>query len=349
MNACDVSVEQTPLAQGAGGVGKVPLPASHHGIVWAPLSAAHRHQLATLIARIEAQDNPPYRTSIDEVTQMFRQDRVWRGLAGFATRGIAKGRMVAFAQVVLGRSTLVECLCQGGVDPSFRRIGLGRAIVDWQEATARKILADVESPEPQQIAMQVESGQAELEDQLQLRGFHWSRTYYELRADLVDIAPAPDLGRYMTIEEWGPQWEDPVRRASNILSEIEWGRPPLTQEQWLSSRTAFAPEWSFVLVDRRGDRPRVLGFLMASKYVQDWAALGWKEGYIDQLGVLEEARPTHAVDGLVTASMRAMARDGMERIGTGLGSTNQSGALAVYEYLGFETIGQSRLYALQVS
>lgn len=348
MNDFDALTGEIPLAERALAPVEVPLPASHHGIVWAPLTEANLHQLATLIARIEAQDNPPYRTSVDEVAEMLREDRQWRGLAGFATRGIAKGRMVAFAQVVLRQVGLIECQCQGGVDPSFRRIGLGRVIVEWQEAMGRRMLADLPGAEPAQIAMQVEAGQTELEEQLQLRGFHWARTYYELRADLAEIPKSPELGRYMTVEPWGPEWEEPARRASDILSEIEWGRPPLTEEQWLSGRTAFAPEWSFVLVDRRGDRPRVLGFLIASKYVQDWAALGWREGYIDQMGVLEDARLTHSVDALIIASMAAMARDGMERIGAGLGSANHSGALAVYDYLGFVTIGQSRLYALEV-
>lgn len=339
---------ELPLAVRAKAPVEVLLPASHHGIEWEVLDGAHLHELATLIARMEARDNPPYRTSVDEVAEMLADDRPWRGIAGFATRGIAKGRMVAFGQVVLRQPGIVECMCQGGVDPSFRRIGLGGGLVEWQEATARRMLAGVPGCAPAQIAMQVEYGQSDLEEQLQIRGFHWARTYYELRADLVDIPKTPDLGRYLAIEPWGPEWEEPARRASNRLSELEWGRPPLTEEQWLTGRTAFVPEWSFLAVDRRGDRPRVLGFLLASKYVQDWAALGWREGYIDQMGVLEEARSTHAVDALIIASMSAMAEGGMDRIGAGLGSANHSGALAVYDYLGFVTVGQSRLYAIEV-
>lgn len=327
---------------------QVSLPESHHGIVWEVLEPAHLHKLAALISRMEAQDNPPYRTSTDEVAEMLAEDRTWRGLAGFATRGIAKGRMVAFGQVVLRKPGIVECLCQGGVDPSFRRIGLGGSLVAWQEATARQILAEIPDLGRAQIAMQVEVGQEDLEEQLKLRGFHWARTYYELRADLSRIPNAPDLGSYLRIEPWGPEWEEPARMASNRLSELEWGRPPLTQEQWLSGRSAFVPEWSFVAVDRRGDRPRLLGFLLASKYVQDWAVLGWREGYIDQMGVLEEARSSHAVNALIIASMRAMAEGGMDRIGAGLGSANHSGALAVYDYLGFVTVAQTRLYALEV-
>ncbi|WP_022867936.1 GNAT family acetyltransferase [Schaalia vaccimaxillae] len=322
-------------------------PDSHHGIVWEELDAQHLYPLASLIARIEAQDNPPYRTSADEVAEMLADTSQWRGIAGFATRGLAKGRMIAFGQVHLRFPGHVECVCHGGVDPTFRRVGLGGALVEWQEAAARQMLAELPDNPPAQIVSQVESGEADLEEHLKLRGFHWARTYYELRADLSDLPEQPELGRYLTIEEWSDEWEEPVRRAANRLSEQEWGRPPLTREQWLQGRTSFVPEWSFVAVDRQSDRPRVAGFLLASRYEQDWAALGWKEGYIDQMGVLEDWRQTRAVDALITASMRAQARDGMDRIGAGLGSANHSGALAVYDYLGFRTVGQTRLYAIE--
>ena len=152
----------------------------------------------------------------------------------------------------------------------------------------------------------------------------------------------------MSIEAWGPQWEEPALRAANRLNESEWGRPPLTQEQWMHGRTAFAPEWSFVAVDRTGDRPRVAGFLLASRYEQDWAALGWREGYIDQLGVLSAWRDSRVADALILASMWAQRRDGMDRAATGVGSANHTGVLAVYDYLGFRTVGQTRLYAIEV-
>lgn len=338
---------EIPLARRTGASDDVPFPPSHHGIVWEELSMNRLHELATLIARMEAQDNPPYRTSVDEVEEMLSAEG-WRGLAGMTTRGIAKGRMVAYGRVAMRQSGRVECLCDGGVDPSFRRIGLGSSLVEWQEAVSRQMLATADTDAPAQITMLVEAGENELEEQLQLRGFHWTRSYYELRADLSQIPPIPDLGRYLTIEPWSDEWDEPARHAANRLSEIEWGSPALTREQWLMGRTSFVPQWSFVAVDRRGDRPCVVGFLLASKYVQDWAALGWREGYIDQMGVLEEARSDRAVDALITSSMRAMAADGMDRIGAGLGSANHSRALAVYDYLGFATVGQTRLYAIDV-
>lgn len=324
------------------------LPPSHYGITWEVLTGEHLHSLATLVQRMEAQDNPPYRTSVDEVAQMLDNTGHWYGVAGFATRGIARGRMVAYAHVTFRQSIQPECVCQGGVDPSFRRLGLGGALVDWQETTARRVLTEICPNEDSQIVAHVESGQDDFEQALKARGFQWRHTFYEMRANLKRIPDTPMLGHYLTIEQWGPQWEEPARQAANMLSEREWGLRPLTQEQWLQGRTSFVPEWSFLAVDTTGDRPKIAGFLLASRYEQDWTALGWKEGYIDQMGVLEEWKYTHVVDALIIASMNAQARDGMERIGAGLGSAHHSGALAVYDYLGFTPVGQSRLYAIDL-
>lgn len=341
-------MNDTAPRAGADACADVPMPPSHHGIVWEPLAPAHHPALATLFARMEARDNPPYRTSPGEVAEMLGGATQWSGIAGFATRGLAAGRMIAYAQVTIRHPGRVECVCSGGVDPDFRRIGLGGAIVDWQEGAARAMIGAAGSGGPAQIVCHVEAGQEDLEAQLQSHGFHWSRTYYEMRADLSSLPERPSLGAYLSLEAWAPQWEEPARQAANLLNEVEWGRPPLTEEQWFQGRMSFVPEWSFLLVDRRGDRPRVGGFLIASRYEQDWAALGWREGYIDQMGVLGAYRQSRAVDALIIASMRAQAGDGMERTGTGLGSANHSGALAVYDYLGFRTVGQTRLYAREV-
>lgn len=321
-------------------------PTDINGVEWRELTAEHLHPLANLLARIEARDNPPYRTSPDEVFEMLADSKQWRGVAAFATHGMGKGRMVAFGRVSLQFLGHDECVCHGGVDPVFRKVGLGAALVEWQEMAARRMLTDTRgNTSGARIIALVEAGQEDHEEHLRAKGFQWARTYYELRADLASLPTLPDLGRWMDVHIWGPEWEEPARRLANRISEKEWGRPPVSAEQWGRGRVSFVPEWSFVAVDRTGDRPRLAGFLMASRYVQDWAALGWREGYIDQMVVDEDYRNAHVVDALVVSSMHAQAKDGMDRTGAGLGSANHSGALAVYDYLGFRTVGQSRVYA----
>ena len=66
-----------PLAQRANAPEFVPFPGEHHGIEWESLSAAHHGGLSALFARMEARDNPPYRTSPDEVEEMLSGASQW--------------------------------------------------------------------------------------------------------------------------------------------------------------------------------------------------------------------------------------------------------------------------------
>jgi len=324
-----------------------PFPQEHHGIIWRQLDPRDLHALSALFARMEARDNPPYRTALAEVEEMLSPASSWWGIAAFATKGIAQGRMVAFAQTRLRFSERIECVCQGGVDPDFRRIGLGGSLLEWQIAAAGSMLEQNEDTGQRAIVSFVENWQDELENALKDRGFHWERTYYDLRAKLDPLPQAPSLGSYITIEQWSPSWDDELRRAANLIAQQQ-GRAALTEEQWTMGRSSFAPDWSYIAVDRRSDRPRIAGFALVSKYEQDWPALGWKEGYIDHIGVGDEWRNTPVLDALVVASMRAQARDGMDLIATGIAQTEGSATLSVFEYLGFRVVGQQRLYAIDI-
>ena len=106
---------------------------------------------------------------------MLSPASLWWGIAAFATKGIAQGRMVAFAQTRLRFSERIECVCQGGVDPDFRRIGLGSSLLEWQIAAARSMLERNEDNGQRAIVSFVENWQDELENALKARGFHWEQ------------------------------------------------------------------------------------------------------------------------------------------------------------------------------
>ena len=76
------------------------------------------------------------------------------------------------------------------------------------------------------IVTHVDMGHEELEEHLRELDYHWSNTYFELRADLESVPQMPELNAYLQVAPWDDMWEDPVRRAANRLADQEWGRPP---------------------------------------------------------------------------------------------------------------------------
>lgn len=311
------------------------------GLIWKTLTPQDEPALSALVTRIEARDNPPYRTSSAEIIDMLSETGTWQGVAGYATIGVEKGHMIAFTHIDRRPGVGGEFMCQGGVDPHFRRLGIGAALVRWQTQAAQVLCQDTGEVYAT-IVMTVDPHHVELENHLKDNGYRWSRSFNEMRADLHHIPKVHAIDPYMVIEQWSDQWEEPVREKVNSLSQLNGQM--FSPDDWVKGRTGFVPQWSFVAYDIRGDRPRVAGYLHASKYEQDWAALGWREGYIDTLTVFHEWRHAGLAEALIVASMNAQAKDGMERIGTGVSSEGHSQAHTLYDFLGFRTVGQLRLY-----
>ncbi|WP_418606082.1 GNAT family N-acetyltransferase [Georgenia sp. SUBG003] len=135
----------------------------------------------------------------------------------------------------------------------------------------------------------------------------------------VALDPADDGGRAAAQrgrERHGEGERDPrdrdAVRAHNKAFGDQWGSQPHTPETWAEGRTHHVPSWSFVALDRSSDRAQVAGYLMSSRYDQDWPALGWSEGYTEILGVLPDWRGKHVATALLTRAMRAYADDGMQ-------------------------------------
>ena len=125
-------------------------------------------------------------------------------------------------------------------------------------------------------------------------GFEPRRWYREVRRSLTDDIPEVDIDGFLTIEPWSEELDEVVRIAHNQVADGEYEASEMTRDEWRAGRAYFAPGWSFVAMDRSGDRARVAGFLRSGRYEQDWAALGWREGYTD---VLDPASGSGPPDG----------------------------------------------------
>jgi mycothiol synthase len=297
--------------------------------------------LADLLHRIEKHDGLPYRTSIDEVVELFSTSASFTGIGGFVD-----GIMRAYGHIRVFDEEPVVASCQGGVDPQFRNLGLGASLVSWHTETAKATLAQIDA-DTKSIVFNVEEGHRSLEEHLLALGYEWSRSYYDLRAALDGELEDVELDAFTKIEPWGSVNDADIIKAVNRIALDEDGREE-TSKWSVEDRAGFTPEWSFVALDQRADRPQVAGFIMASKYAQDWSVLGWREGTIDMLAVLPDFRGSNIASALITATMRAQAEAGMEAVLAGLSSSASTSVMSVYDYLGFQTVATSRMYTLQL-
>ena len=320
-------------------------------LLWMPLGPADNQELAELLHRAEAVDNPPYRTTAQETAEYF-VDPTYSGVAGRDAEGV----MRAFGLVRLRPAAEVYASIVGIVDPGWRGRGIGGALLHWQVERARHLIgveraATVGSRRAEaraHVVTTVLEGDERMMRHLSELRFEPRRWYRELRRDLAVPVPDVDLDGFLTVEPWSEELDDAARRAHNEALSDSTGQRPMSVEEWAAGRAYFAPAWSFVAVDRSGDRVRVAGYLRSGRYEQDWEALGWREGYTDMIGVRAEYRGRHVGEALLTAAMRAYARDGMQFAATGVDSDNPTGAVDLYRELGYTPTRGSVLYSLEV-
>ncbi len=156
--------------------------------------------------------------------------------------------------------------------------------------------------------------------------------------------PVPDLEVAGAAACWRPWTEDldeAVRLAHNEAFAGHWGSQPRDAEawqQWGIGHSHARRDWSFVVLDptREEDgRPAVAAYTLSNAYTQDWEAQGYTQGWTGLLGVRPAWRGRRLAPALLAAAMRAFAADGMQKAGLDVDTGNASGALRLYEGMGY--------------
>lgn len=327
----------------------LPMPSGELGLTWRALQVEDAPALHRLFRRIEVHDNPPYRTTLEEARENFSgewKDPLNNSLAGFD----GEGAICAYGTVVVhpGDTRVVRAFLEGGVDPQWRRQGIGSALVDWQLARARQLLAASGKDVPGRILVHVEEGMADASSMLTERGFRPIRHYTEMRRDLSLPIPEGPLATHLELVPWREELDDQVRLAHNDAFAKHDGSEPHTPETWTDGRTYFVPSWSFLVLDRTTDRAQVAGYLYSGRYEQDWEAVGGSEGYIDILGVREAWRGRGVGTALMAQALRAYAADGMQYAGLGVDVPALPADFGLFDKLGFERFRRSTMYAVEI-
>ena len=315
------------------------------GLVWRPLVPEDNDALVALLAVIEAHDDPPYRTTAEESAETF--DPVADGIGSAMTIGVdADGVPRAYGIVrVRAGGPHDRALCDGGVHPRWRGLGIGTALLEWEVASARQIVRAAGHDDAEAV-IHVEDGVDGLRDMLVRAGFTQTRWYTEMRRDLRTAVPQITPHGNITVEPWTPELDDAVRRAHNDAFADDRAGEQHTPETWSQGRTFFAPSWSFVALDRSSDRARVAGYLISGRYEGDWEAQGWTEGYTEMLGVRREWRGMRVATGLLTTAMLAYAADGMAYAGLGVEMATPEDDFGLFGQLGYEPTRGSAVYTL---
>jgi mycothiol synthase len=312
------------------------LPALPAGLTARPLTRDDVAAVAALLVAAEQLDDTGEFPDADDLAEWWDGwgvDLTADGLAVTDDAGLVVGYATVFASDSFRGA--FETTLEGRVRPDLRGRGVGRALLGWLLARGREVHAARHPDAPALLTVVVPKAMTGLESLVRRAGLTERRWFRQMERPLTDLpAPPPAVG--FEIVPFSPDRDDEVRRAHNTAFLDHHGSSERDPEAWRSLFTgqrAFRPDLS-VLALADG---AVAGYALAYIFEADARATGKRQIHFGQIGVLPSARGRGVASALIATALRAGAADGCVTAGLDVDSDNVTGALRLYERLGFTT------------
>ena len=310
-----------------------------------PATAADLEEIQQVNRRVEQHDRIPLATPLEEFVDWLDDPHL--DLAHDTRIAMVDGAIVGYGRVWHRPSGEREerAFVVGGVDPEFRRRGVGTLLMEWMLARAGELLHATPNQLPRFVrtmAFDFEEPAIQLYERHGLKPVRW---HDELLCDLLD-PPELMIPAGIEIIVWDPERSEEARIAQNAAFADHWGSTPRDREAWQYDLTGFGVrlDLSFLAIADS----RVVGVCRNSHYPSDEAVTGRLDGWIDQLSVIRSHRQRGVASALITASLHSFKEAGFTHAALGVDSENPTGAYRVYERLGFRPIHRSVMHQLQL-
>jgi mycothiol synthase len=312
-----------------------------------PLRSDDVGAVADLLAAAEPFDHTGEHESVHDLTEWFVNDRI---VLDDDTRVVeaAGGSLTGWASVMDlgGHRDEYALRLDGRVHPDVRGRGLGRRLLAWQLDRSRALHRARHPEIPARFAVGVTAAHVRLERLVARLGFEPVQYYFLMRRPLTDLPPVPAPDG-VTLRPYDWSRDDKIRQIHNTCFVDHAGvneRDRYSWETFFTGQRAFRPDLSRIAVGDGG----ILGYALVYEHEADTQATGVREAFLGQIGVLPAARGLGVARSVITAALHAAAADGLQRAGLTVDTHNTTGALRLYEGLGFAVDGRETVWALRV-
>jgi len=310
------------------------LPALPDGLIVRPLTADDVADASVLLEAAEQQDDTGEHWSPDDLTEWWVNDLFDLRYDSLAVTS-PDGGLVAWA-TVLALPTFRDAfriILEARVHPAWRDRGIGRAILAWQIARGREVHAERHPSSPAVLAVEVYTSMPSLEGLVRRAGLTEERWYFVMERPLTEVPPVPAVeGVELVPFSWDR--DDEIRRTHNAAFTEHHGSAERDEKTWqtlFTGQRGFRPELSSLAVADGA----VVAYSLAYVFEADTAANGYETVDLGQIGVLPSARGRGLAKATIASVLRAAADRGFAQAALQVDSENVTGALALYEGLGF--------------
>lgn len=224
----------------------------------------------------------------------------------------------------------------GAVVPAHRGLGIGRAMLRFHEGRLRSIAATHDPGRAKWFATWAPDEAVACQRLLRDEGYEPIRYSFEMARDLREAIPEAPLPTGLEIRPVRPEDHRRIFDANVEAFRDHWGAREKGPEDF--ARQFEDPNLDTSLWRVAWDGDEVAGVLVNAILAAENEVLGLRRGWLDQLSVRRPWRRRGVARALVASSLRAIRDRGMTEAVLGVDAENPTGALGLYEGMGFKVV-----------
>ncbi|MDQ3705382.1 MAG: GNAT family N-acetyltransferase [Chloroflexota bacterium] len=303
--------------------------------------------MVTVLDACRSADNESQVTTLDELQRQYANPKNC-DLQKDVVMVEADGKLIGYNRVTWWKEVEDGSYVYshwGFVHPDWRGKGIGRALFHRAEARIREIAAEHPADAPKFLDAGADDAVVGTTELIKSEGYQPIRHWYDMvRPNLDDI---PDIPLPEGIEVRPTNRADREQMHKIWAAEVEafkdhWGEGETEEadfERW-GTWGKFTPElW---MVAWEGEE--VVG--MVRNFIDyDWnARTGIKRGWTENISVRRPWRKKRIAKALIARSLHLLKLLGLKEAALGVDTENPSGALQLYQSMGYEVVKSGTSY-----
>jgi ribosomal protein S18 acetylase RimI-like enzyme len=255
------------------------------------------------------------------------------------------GSIVGYARCAwfseFGGDLIYETVCF--LHPDWHRRGLGRAMLAAIEARIRQIAAGQPHDGPRLLQAEANDAAPGREALLRSAGFTPARHGYTMIRPTLDDQPDAPLPDGLEIREVRPEHMAAIWDADQEAFRDHWGSGQWTEEDYQRFLTD-PTQGDTTLWRIAWDGDQVAGQVRSFINAEENRQFGRRRGWVENISVRRPWRHRGLARALMAASFPLLRVRGMTEGALTVDTENLSGALRVYESVGFRPVERSTTY-----
>jgi mycothiol synthase len=258
------------------------------------------------------------------------------------------GRFVGYGQASRTvRDGLAVYTASGSVHPDWRRRGLGRSILRATERRLREKASSCDDAAGRVLGSWIgekESGAPEL---LTAEGYVPVRYFFSMIRPHLEAIPDAPLPGNLEIREVRPGDMRVIFDAENDAFRDHWGHRELGDEDF--AQLTKQPDLDTSLWSVAWDHDQVVGSVQVFIWRAENEALGVRRGSLERVSVRRPWRRLGVATAMISDSLRRLKAAGMNEAILGVDAESTTGALRLYESLGFKVKDRGIAYRMAMA